>query len=101
MEAQEQLYLTGFYAKHTGGKFLLRIEDTDRARSTQEAIDAIINSMKWLGLDWDGEIVLQSTRIERHKEVALSLVESGHAYFCYASQQEISDFKKQIHIKIF
>ncbi len=82
------------YAKHTGGKFLLRIEDTDRARSTQEAIDAIINSMKWLGLDWDGEIVLQSTRIERHKEVALSLVESGHAYFCYASQQEISDFKE-------
>lgn len=83
------------YAKHTGGKFLLRIEDTDRARSTKEAIDAIINSMKWLGLDWDDDIVLQSTRMERHKEVALSLIESGHAYFCYASQEEIAKFKEE------
>ncbi|MFP3031901.1 MAG: glutamate--tRNA ligase family protein, partial [Wolbachia sp.] len=58
------------YAKHHGGRFLLRIEDTDRKRSTQEAIDAIIEGLRWLGVSYDGEIVYQSKRIERHKEVA-------------------------------
>lgn len=83
------------YAKHTGGKFLLRVEDTDKQRSTQEAIDAIINSMKWLGLDWDGDLVLQTSRLERHKEVALSMLDTGHAYRCYASQEEIAEFRVQ------
>jgi len=71
------------YAKHHGGKFLLRIEDTDQKRSTKEAIDVIINGLKWLGIDHDGEIVYQSERRERHIEVANRLVEMGKAYYCY------------------
>ncbi len=77
------------YARHTGGKFLLRIEDTDKARSTQPAIDAIITSMKWLGLDWDDEIVYQSHRAERHAEVALQLLADGKAYHCYETPEEL------------
>jgi len=81
------------YAKHTGGKFLLRIEDTDRARSTQPAIDAIIESMKWLGLDWDGEVVYQFARTPRHAEVAHDLVKKGKAFYCYTTQAELEDFR--------
>ncbi len=76
------------HAKHHGGRFLLRIEDTDRKRSTQEAIDAIIEGLKWLGVSYDGEIVYQSKRIERHKEVANLLVEKGRAYHCYCPETE-------------
>lgn len=76
------------YARHHGGRFLLRIEDTDRKRSTQEAIDAIIEGLKWLGVNYDGEIVYQSKRIERHKEVANLLVEKGRAYHCYCPETE-------------
>jgi glutamyl-tRNA synthetase len=76
------------YARHHGGRFLLRIEDTDRKRSTQEAIDAIIEGLKWLGVSYDGEIVYQSKRIERHKEVANLLVEKGRAYHCYCPETE-------------
>lgn len=76
------------YAKHHGGRFLLRIEDTDRKRSTQEAIDAIIEGLKWLGVSYDGKIVYQSKRIERHKEVANLLVEKGRAYYCYCPETE-------------
>lgn len=65
------------YARHHGGKFLLRIEDTDRKRSTQEAIDAIINGLKWLGIDYDGEVVYQSKRIERHIDIANLLVKKA------------------------
>lgn len=81
------------YAKHNGGKFLLRIEDTDRARSTQPAIDAIIESMKWLGLDWDGEVVYQFARTPRHAEVAHELVKKGKAFYCYTTQAELEDFR--------
>ncbi|APR98492.1 glutamate--tRNA ligase [Wolbachia endosymbiont of Folsomia candida] len=81
------------YAKHHGGKFLLRIEDTDRKRSTQEAIDAIIDGLKWLGIGYDGEIVYQSKRIERHKEVANLLIEQGKAYYCYCPQDEVAEAK--------
>lgn len=77
------------YARHTGGKFLLRIEDTDLARSTQEAKDAIISGLKWLGLDWDGPIVYQTEGAKRHAEVAYQLLEAGHAYRCYASAEEL------------
>ncbi len=77
------------FARHHGGKFLLRIEDTDRARSTQPAIDAILAGMRWLGLDWDGDAVFQFSRAERHAEVAHAMVESGHAYRCYMTQEEI------------
>lgn len=81
------------YARHNNGKFLLRIEDTDRARSTQPAIDAIIESMKWLGLDWDGEAVFQFSRSSRHAEVAHDLVARGKAFYCYTTQDELADFR--------
>ncbi|WP_264736180.1 glutamate--tRNA ligase [Wolbachia endosymbiont (group A) of Rhinocyllus conicus] len=81
------------YARHHGGRFLLRIEDTDRKRLTQEAIDAIIEGLKWLGVSYDGEIVYQSKRIERHKEVANLLVEKGRAYHCYCPEDEVAEKK--------
>lgn len=77
------------FAKRNNGKFLLRIEDTDRERSTQEATDAILTSMKWLELDHDGEIIYQSKRTERYKEAAQELLNSGKAYYCFSSQDEI------------
>jgi glutamyl-tRNA synthetase len=80
-------------ARANGGKFLLRIEDTDKKRSTQEAIDAILQGMKWLGLDWDGEAISQAGRADRHKEVAEALLASGNAYRCYASPEELSELR--------
>jgi glutamyl-tRNA synthetase len=77
------------YAKHVGGKMLLRIEDTDRERSTDAAIDAIISGMTWLGLTWDGDVVSQHARAVRHREVAEQLLAAGHAYHCYCSPQEL------------
>ena len=68
------------YARHHGGTFLLRIEDTDRARSTQPAIDAILAGLQWLGIDWDGDAVFQFARADRHAEVAHQMVANGHAY---------------------
>ncbi|MGZ8359639.1 MAG: glutamate--tRNA ligase family protein, partial [Allosphingosinicella sp.] len=70
------------YARHHGGRFLLRIEDTDKARSTQAATDAILDGMSWLGLDWDGETWFQSQLADRHAEVAHRLLDGGHAYRC-------------------
>jgi len=78
------------YARHTGGKFLLRIEDTDRARSTKEAIDAILDGMRWLGLDWDGHEYYQSQFWARHAEIAHRLLERGAAYRCYMTQEELA-----------
>ena len=78
------------FARRHGGKFLLRIEDTDRARSTQAAIDAILDGMHWLGLDWDGETHFQSHYATRHAEVAQALLASGHAYRCYMTQEELA-----------
>lgn len=83
------------YAKHMGGKFLLRIEDTDRKRSTTEAIDAILDGMKWLGLDWDDEEVYQFSRAERHKEIAYELLANGHAYKCYCSKEELDAMREK------
>ena len=77
------------YAKGRGGKFLLRIEDTDRKRNNAAAVDAILEGLKWLGLDWDGEAVSQFARAERHREVALELLKRGGAYYCYSSEEEI------------
>ncbi len=77
------------FAKHTGGKMLLRIEDTDRERSTDAAIDAIIAGMTWLGLTWDGDAVSQYGRAGRHREVAEQLLASGYAYHCYCSPEEL------------
>jgi glutamyl-tRNA synthetase len=77
------------YARNQGGKFLLRIEDTDRERSTKEAIDAILDGLEWLGLEWDDHEYYQFSRAKRHKEVAESLVKAGKAYYCYASKEEL------------
>ena len=78
------------YARHTGGKFLLRIDDTDRARSSKGAIDAILDGMRWLGLDWDGHEYYQSQFWARHAEVAHRLLERGAAYRCYMTQEELA-----------
>ncbi len=77
------------YAKHTGGKMLLRIEDTDQARSTEGAVLAILDGLRWLELDWDGEPVYQFTRAERHRQIAEQLLAQGNAYRCYASPAEL------------
>jgi glutamyl-tRNA synthetase len=81
------------FAKHHNGKFLLRIEDTDKERSTKEATEAIYAGLKWLGLNWDGEAVIQSTRAEIHKKAALDLISSGKAYFCFTQQAEIDELR--------
>ena len=78
------------FARHHGGKFLLRIEDTDKARSTKEAIDAILDGMRWLGLDWDGHEYYQSQFWARHAEVAHKMLDRGHAYRCYMTQEELA-----------
>src|SRR3974390_2296317 len=82
------------YARSRSGRMLLRIEDTDRERSTQAAIDAILDGLKWLGSDWDGEAVYQFARSARHREVAEQLLAAGKAYRCYASPQELSDMRE-------
>jgi len=78
------------YARHMGGRFVLRIEDTDRERSTDAAIAAIIDGMKWLELDWDGDVVFQFQRAARHAEVAAEMLRNGTAYHCYCSPEEIT-----------
>ena len=82
------------YARGRGGKFLLRIEDTDRARSTPEATEAILEGLEWLGLDWDGEPISQFERAPRHAEVAREMLANGHAYRCYATQEEIAAWRE-------
>ncbi|MEM7438671.1 MAG: glutamate--tRNA ligase [Pseudomonadota bacterium] len=82
------------YARGRGGKFLLRIEDTDRARSTPEATKAILSGLTWLGLDWDGDPISQFERASRHAEVAHAMLENGTAYRCYATPEEIEAFRE-------
>lgn len=81
------------YAKHMGGKFLLRVEDTDKARSTPEAVEAIFRDLKWLGIDWDGEPLMQSSREARHAEVAHELLKAGKAYYCYCTPEELEQMR--------
>lgn len=83
------------FARHHGGKFLLRIEDTDRARSTPEATQAIYEGLEWLGLDWDGKPISQFSRVERHAEIAREMLATGTAYRCYATKEEIDAFRAQ------
>jgi glutamyl-tRNA synthetase len=87
------------YARHAGGKFLLRIEDTDRERSTPEAVSAILNGLSWLGLDWDGDAVYQATRVARHREVAEKLLAEHKAYRCYATAQELDAMRAEQRAK--
>src|SRR5262249_49939102 len=86
--------LTGPSARHSGGKFLLRIEDTDRERSTKAAIAAILDGLKWLELDWDGEPIYQFPRAQRHRDLAEALLAAGHAYHCFASPQELAQMRE-------
>ena len=82
------------YARARGGKMLLRIEDTDRERSTQAAIDAILDGLKWLGITWDGETIYQFARAARHREVAEGMIKAGTAYYCYASPEELAAMRE-------
>ena len=83
------------FAKHHGGKYLLRIEDTDRERSTQDAVDAIINGLSWMGLEADEKPVFQFQQAPRHREMALKLLSEGKAYYCYAAPQELEEMREK------
>jgi glutamyl-tRNA synthetase len=83
------------FARHHGGKFLLRIEDTDRVRSTPEAVAAIIDGLDWLGLSWDGDIVHQFERATRHAEIARQLLATGRAYYCYCTPAELEAMRER------
>ncbi|MEG8230757.1 glutamate--tRNA ligase [Candidatus Rickettsia tasmanensis] len=83
------------FARHHNGKFLLRIEDTDKERSTKEAVEAIFSGLKWLGLDWNGEVIFQSTRNNLYKEAALKLLQNDKAYYCFTRQEEIERQRQQ------
>jgi glutamyl-tRNA synthetase len=82
------------YARHAGGTFLLRIEDTDRERSTPEAVEAILNGMRWMGLDWDGDAIFQFARADRHRAVAEKMLAEGKAYRCYATAEELNEMRE-------
>jgi glutamyl-tRNA synthetase len=82
------------YARGRGGKMLLRIEDTDRERSTQAAIDAILDGLGWLGIEWDGDAIYQFARAARHREVAEQLLAAGRAYHCYATPEELTQMRE-------
>ncbi len=82
------------YARHHGGEFVLRIEDTDRERSTEAAVQAILDGMRWLGLDWDEGPHFQTARFERYREAIGQLLESGHAYHCYCTREELDAMRK-------
>ncbi|QDO98467.1 glutamate--tRNA ligase [Ferrovibrio terrae] len=83
------------FSRHHGGTFLLRIEDTDRERSTDDAVQKIFQGLKWLGLDWDGEPVMQFSRMNRHAEVAHKMLAEGKAYHCYCSQEELEEMRNK------
>src|SRR6516225_3628101 len=88
------------YARHTGGTFILRIEDTDFERSTQEMMEGILVGMRWLGLEWDEGPYFQSQRVELYQTIAKRLVDSGHAYYCFCKKEvkkelEAGDFPKK------
>jgi glutamyl-tRNA synthetase len=87
------------YARGRRGKMLLRIEDTDRERSTEAAVDAIFDGLKWLGISWDGEPVYQFARAARHREVAEQLLAAGKAYRCYASADDLKEMREQARLE--
>jgi glutamyl-tRNA synthetase len=82
-------------ARQQGGQFVLRIEDTDRERSTQESIDAILQGMEWLGLDWDEGPYYQTHRMDRYREVIQQLFDTGNAYYCYCSKEELEQMREE------
>ena len=86
------------YARSRGGKFVVRIEDTDRKRHSEEAVDVIMDGLKWLGLEYDGEVVSQFSRLDRHTEVANEMIAKGQAYYCYCSPEELQEMREQAKI---
>src|SRR3989338_4839918 len=87
------------FAKHHGGKYLTRIEDTDRERSTPEAVDLILSTLDWLGLNGDEDPVFQFARANRHAQIAQELLEKGCAYYCYCSPEELEEMRAQAKIQ--
>ena len=85
------------YAKHTGGEFYLRIEDSDSSRNSAENITEIINGLKWLGIDWDKDVYMQSNYLEYHQKMAQQLLDSGNAYFCWCQQHHNAENSNVIH----
>jgi glutamyl-tRNA synthetase len=83
------------YARHHNGKFVVRIEDTDRKRHSEEAVQVIMDALEWMGLDYDGEVVSQFTRLDRHTEVAMEMIAKGQAYYCYCSPEELDDMREK------
>ena len=83
------------FSRHHGGKFLLRIEDTDRVRSDENITKAILEDLRWLNIDLDGDVVYQSQRLERHREIAYKLLEAGHAYRCYCTPEELEEMRER------
>jgi len=92
--ARTALY-SWLHARQAGGRFVLRIEDTDRERSTDEAVQAIIDSMEWLGLDHDGDVPYQTQRYDRYKELIQKLLDEGKAYYCYSSAEEVEAMRER------
>ena len=89
------------YSKNHNGKFYLRVEDTDKERSKDEFKDQIIQSLKWIGINYDGEEYIQSKKIDDHIKVANELLKNGNAYKCYCSSEEIEEQKKELDKKRF
>ncbi len=83
------------YARHNGGKFVVRIEDTDRKRHSEEAVKAIMDGLEWLGLDYDGEVISQFSKLERHTEIAKEMIVKGQAYYCYCSPEELDEMRNK------
>ncbi|MCB1562342.1 MAG: glutamate--tRNA ligase [Alphaproteobacteria bacterium] len=83
------------FARHHGGKFVVRIEDTDRKRHSEEAVEAIIRGLEWLELDWDGEITSQFSRLDRHAEIAQELLKKGEAYYCYCTPEDLEEMREK------
>ena len=94
-------YLIGYILKNQNGKFYLRVEDTDKERSKDEYKDQIIQSLKWIGINYDGEEYIQSEKVEYHIKIANELLKNGHAYKCYCSSEEIEEQKKEQDKKKF
>ncbi|MBT8370877.1 MAG: glutamate--tRNA ligase, partial [Deltaproteobacteria bacterium] len=83
------------YARHMQGKFVLRIEDTDQERSTQEAVDAVFEALEWLGIDWDDGPYYQTKRLDIYNEYVQKLIETGHAYYCTCTPEEIEAMRQK------
>jgi len=89
------------YARHMNGKFVLRIEDTDIKRSTQASVDAIFEALQWLGIDWDEGPYFQTQRFEIYREYIQKLVDSGHAYYCTCSPEQIEAMRQEARASAF